>query len=471
MDLSLPYIKVYVRNRSDGGDLLHHENRPDTETQSQPRNTRRYISVKIKFIISHVIALLWTLFAIIISIPWIHDLGDLVTWPVAILIIMGLSYIPGYMNAFMISSLLMDRQPKMKELYPTDPLTILVACYNEEAGIADTLRYIAIQDYIGSIRVVVVDNNSTDRTVESAQEAADALGLHLTVIHEPMPGKNHALNHALDYVETELMITLDADTLLHKSAVRYIVARYNSAPEDVCAVAGAVLVRNSRGKFLARMQEWDYFLGIASIKRLQGLFQGTLVAQGAFSLYRTEVVRQVEGWPDAIGEDIVLTWRFLGNGWKVYFEPLAVAFTDVPESMHHFFRQRSRWARGMLEALKVIKPWQQPSYYTRYLTLCNLVMPFLDTVYTFVWLPSLVLAMFGFYWIVGPATLLVLPLTFGANFILYLYQRRVFRTLNLRIRRNITGFFAYVLLYQIIMSPVSVWGYVQETLKLNRVWK
>jgi poly-beta-1,6-N-acetyl-D-glucosamine synthase len=77
-----------------------------------------------------------------------------------------------------------------------------------------------------------------------------------------------------------------------------------SAPSDVQAVAGSVLVRNS---LWTRMQEWDYFLGIASVKRMQGLYQGTLVAQGAFSLYRTEAVLAAGGWPDAIGEDIVLT--------------------------------------------------------------------------------------------------------------------------------------------------------------------
>ncbi|USB33544.1 glycosyltransferase [Paenibacillus sp. YPG26] len=432
---------------------------------------RRYISVQKKFYFSHILALIWMAASIVLSIPWVQDLGLLFTLPVALFIVIGISYIPGYMNAFMISSLLFDRQPKMKEQNPAEPITILVACYNEEAGVADTLRYIAAQDYQGELQVIVIDNNSADRTAAVAVETGESLGLSLRVIHESTPGKNHALNSALEHVHTELMITLDADTLLHKSAIRYLVGRYVSSPSDVCAVAGAVLVRNSRGKFLAKVQEWDYFLGIASIKRLQGLFQGTLVAQGAFSLYRTRSVIEVEGWPDAIGEDIVLTWRFLGRGWKVYFEPLAVAFTDVPENLHHFFRQRSRWARGMIEALKVVKPWQQPSPYTRYLTFCNLVMPYLDVVYTLVWLPGLILAFFGYYWIVGITTLLVLPLTFCVNFILYIYQRGVFKRLNLRIRKNALGFIAYVLLYQIIMSPVSVWGYVQEAFKLNRVWK
>ena len=68
-----------------------------------------------------------------------------------------------------------------------------------------------------------------------------------------------------------------------------------------------------------------------SIKRMQGLFQGTLVAQGAFSIYKTEIVKSLDGWSDAIGEDIVLTWQMLMKNNRVYFEPLAVSFTDVQE--------------------------------------------------------------------------------------------------------------------------------------------
>jgi len=116
--------------------------------------------------------------------------------------------------------------------------------------------------------------------------AGKALNLNVRVVREEERGKYNALNRGLKEVKTDYLITLDADTLLHPSAIRYIMARIKSAPSDVCAVAGAVLVRNSRENIWARLQEWDYFLGIASIKRMQGLYQGTLVAQGAFSLYK-----------------------------------------------------------------------------------------------------------------------------------------------------------------------------------------
>ncbi|SHI81136.1 glycosyltransferase family 2 protein [Lutispora thermophila] len=432
---------------------------------------KKYMAVKSKFWIGHAVAVIWTTFSIIVSLHWISDLGQLVSLPVAVFIIAGISYLPGYINAFMVVSLLLDRQPSFKVSDPDIPITIIIACHNEKENIGSALEYIKQQDYGGIIKVIVVDNNSSDETAKIAMEFAEKLSLPIQILRESKPGKNHALNKALDYVDTEYVITLDADTILHKSAVRYLVSRIKSAPKGVCAVAGAVLVRNSRQNFIARIQEWDYFLGIASIKRLQGLYQGTLVAQGAFSLYETRVIKALNGWPDAIGEDIVLTWNFLKNNSMVYFEPLAVAFTEVPVTLKHLSRQRSRWARGMIEALKLIKPWKQPIMYVKYMTGINFIMPYLDFIYTFCWIPGLVLAFFGKFWIVGPYTLFVLPLCMIQNGILYNYQKRVFKRLGLKIRKNKLGFVFYVLFYQMLMSPMSILGYIQEILNLSRVWK
>jgi biofilm PGA synthesis N-glycosyltransferase PgaC len=430
-----------------------------------------YISVPVKFWLSHLFSILWTSFSIYVSLPWLNALAEVTAFPAALLIISGVAYIPGYLNAFLVAGLILDRQPPFKDEYPTKDITVLIAARNEGDRIADTIEYIAKQDYTGKIKILVIDNGSSDNTAANALAAGKSLNLDLEVIREETPGKFNALNTGLKHTKTDLVITLDADTLLHESAIRYLVARIISAPKKVCAVAGSVLVRNSRNSILTRIQEWDYFLGIASIKRLQGLYQGTLVAQGAFSLYRTESIREAGGWPDAIGEDIVLTWNLLKNGELTYFEPLAVAFTDVPTTLKAFSKQRSRWARGMIEALKQIKPWQLPHTYAKYLTGINLVMPFLDFSYTFFWLPGLIMAFFGIYWIVGPMTLLVIPLTLLSYSILYNYQSHVFKRLDLKVRKNKFGFIIFTMFYQIIMSPVSVWGYLQEFLNLRRIWK
>lgn len=81
--------------------------------------------------------------------------------------------------------------------------------------------------------------------------------------------------------------------------------------------------------------------------------------------------------------------------------------------------------KGMIEGLKAIKPWEQPLVYTKYLTGVNLIMPFMDIIYTLFWIPGLVLALFGHYWIVGPMTVLVLPLTLISFGILYFYQKNL----------------------------------------------
>jgi biofilm PGA synthesis N-glycosyltransferase PgaC len=414
----------------------------------------------------------WLALSVWLSLPWLRDTSDAVGVVPAVSLLLFVAWIPGLLVAFLTVSLLIDRQPALRVISPTDPVTIIVAARNERMSISDTLERIAAQDHAGPITILLADNGSDDGTAVVAAEAATRLGLDFAVVREQRPGKSHALNAALTAVRTALVITVDADTALHHGAVRALVARLRAAPPDVSAVAGAVLVRNSRASIWTRMQEWDYFLGIASIKRMQGLYQGTLVAQGAFSLYRTEELRAVGGWPDAIGEDIVVTWELMRRGGRVYFEPLAVAFTDVPERFRQFARQRARWARGMIEGLRAVPPWRQPRGMTRVMTGVDLVIPLLDLTYTFVWLPGLLLACFGVYWIVGPYTLLVLPLTLLANLLLYRYQlRQVFAPLRLRVRSNRSGYLLYIVAYQMIMSPVSVLGYAQEVLGLRRRWK
>ncbi len=445
----------------------------DAET-SQPsiRARRFYLGPQWKFALAAFFASLWLGGSIWISRPWIHELARIISYVPALLVVTLLAFVPGFVVAMLAASLLLDRQPPFKILHPSNPITVLIAARNEEVGIGETLRYLANQDYDGRMSVVLVDNGSTDATVEMARKVGMDAGLNLRIVSESRLGKSHALNRGLRSVRTNLVVTVDADTLLHRSALRLLVSRLESSMPSVTAVAGCVLVRNSRRNLWTRLQEWDYFLGIASVKRMQGLFQTTLVAQGAFSLYRTKEVRRVGGWPDAIGEDIVLTWQLMRSGARIYYEPLAVAFTSAPETMHHFARQRARWARGMLEGLRTVPPWRQQRGFAKILTAIDLLIPLLDCTYVLVWIPGLLLACFGIFWIVGPVTVAVLPVTLAVYGLLFRFQRRqVFEPLGLRVRRNGLGFFLFVVMYQLVMSSVSVVGYGQQLVGTRRRWK
>ena len=119
------------------------------------------------------------------------------------------------------------------------PLTVIVAAWNEEDAIDLTLDQ-SRGPYPGALEVVLADNNSTDRTAERAQAAAERLGLDYRRCFEPEAGKHHALNTALAEVTTPLVVTIDADTLPHPRALTYLIRARRAAPRtSTCAPAPA----------------------------------------------------------------------------------------------------------------------------------------------------------------------------------------------------------------------------------------
>ena len=123
------------------------------------------------------------------------------------------------------------------------------------------------------------------------------------------------------------------------------------------------------------MQGWDYRLGINGVKRMQSAYNSALVAQGAFSAYWTDDLRAVGGWPDAIGEDIVLTWTLMDSRGIVQYEPCALAFTAAPRQVVQLMRQRSRWARGMFESLGRLPPRRQPRVLAKLVSSIDYLVP------------------------------------------------------------------------------------------------
>jgi len=433
----------------------------------QPRSGL-YLPVKVKFWISTTFALTWVAASSVIAQHWLSDLSKVVGYEAAIVIIFFIALLPGFLNAHILSSVVLDRPPALDLDLNFPKVTLLIAAYNEAQNIAETFRGIKGQDYRGDIEIIVVDDGSTDGTVEMLR-SFDLDNLKIILANHG--GKAHALNEGLKHVTQDIVVCIDADTFLHPQALRRIVARFLTDPADTAAVAGCVLVKNSRSTFMSRLQEWDYFTGIASAKRQQSLYQGTLVAQGAFSAFRTKLVKAQQGWPAVIGEDIVLTWSLIKSGWRIGFEPSAIGFTTAPETLNGFYRQRKRWARGMIEGLKQHghMVWSN-SRLSSFFVGIDFIIPFIDLFYAFVFLPGVILALFGYFYIVGPSTLLVLPLAFLIVLVMYKKQKAVFNELGLKVRQNFVGFFVYMLVYQVLMSPICVIGYSQELLGLAKKW-
>ena len=435
-----------------------------------------YVPVKGKLVISQILATLWVFFSIYVAQPWINDLAETFTLPIAWSIVAGIAIIPGWANAFLVAGLLLDHRPRYDPHSDLPPVTLLVAAYNEEEFIGETLDSVFNQQYRGELEVIVIDDGSVDATVTAAWEAyehsAQDSDHRFKLVSMPVnSGKSNALNRGLKEATHDIIVTIDADTYLFQESLARIVINLVDGPSNTAAIAGTVLVRNSRGSLLARLQEWDYFLGIAVVKRIQSLYQGTLVAQGAFSAYRKAAILEAGGWADRVGEDIVLTWAFHERGYRVGYAENAYAFTNVPETYAQFFRQRRRWARGLIEAFKCHpRVLVRPRLVSPFI-IFNFFFPYLDFVYLTVFIPGLLAAVFfQYYAIVGIMTLLLLPLMLMINILMLYNQRRIFRRHGLRIRKNMMGAIFYMLTYQLIMAPASFLGYISEFLNVKRSW-
>jgi biofilm PGA synthesis N-glycosyltransferase PgaC len=220
------------------------------------------------------------------------------------------------------------------------------------------------------------------------------------------------------------------------------------------------------------MQGWDYRLGINGVKRTQAAYNSALVAQGAFSAYWTDDIRAVGGWPDAIGEDIVLTWSLMDSRGLVQYEPCALGATLVPRGLRHFMRQRSRWARGMIEGIRINPPQRQPRVLAKVVCGIDYLVPFLDIGYVFFWLPGVVLFIFGYPLLFSWWSMLIIPITLSVYGLLRRWQdRNVFQRLDFHPEPDRRGFFGYLFGYQALTSAASLRGYVQQLAGAARRWR
>jgi biofilm PGA synthesis N-glycosyltransferase PgaC len=164
-------------------------------------NERRF-TVQVKFYFAISLACMWVALAVVLSLPWLHGLSNQIGEIPALASVGVLAYLPGLIMAFLLFSLMQDKQPPFRLQTSITPVTVLIAARNEANNIGPTLRTISMQDYGGPISVIVVENASTDSTDEAAREAAAELNLDCTVINEPRPRKFNALNRGLNHVTT-----------------------------------------------------------------------------------------------------------------------------------------------------------------------------------------------------------------------------------------------------------------------------
>jgi cellulose synthase/poly-beta-1,6-N-acetylglucosamine synthase-like glycosyltransferase/peptidoglycan/xylan/chitin deacetylase (PgdA/CDA1 family)/spore germination protein YaaH len=229
-------------------------------------------------------------------------------------------------------------------------VAVLIPAYNEETVIVRTIRSVLNSDY-KNLHVMVVDDGSRDRTLEVAETAyaREIAAGHVQVFTKENEGKAAALNYALDRMDDEIFVGIDADTLIAADAISKLIPHFQDP--RIGAMAGNAKVGN-RVNLWTSWQALEYITSQNFERRALDLLHVVTVVPGAIGAWRTAPVKAAGGYPlNTVAEDADLTMNLIEQGWKVDYEDRALAFTEAPINAKGLMRQRFRWSFGTLQAI------------------------------------------------------------------------------------------------------------------------
>jgi cellulose synthase/poly-beta-1,6-N-acetylglucosamine synthase-like glycosyltransferase len=241
------------------------------------------------------------------------------------------------------SRLCLPRRQK-RELQHAPKVSILIPAFNEQELILDSIHGALSQNY-PNFEVIVIDDGSTDLTAYLATTQPVQL-----LRQGQNTGKAAALNRGLAAATGEVIVVCDADGYLDPDAVGHLV-RALSDPQTAGA-AGQVRLFQSH-EWLRRFQVMEYTANQGLLKLAMYATTGTvLVAPGPVSAFRADILRGLGGVPgETLTEDFDLTLALVCRGFRVVYEPRAIAYTDAPRSDAELQSQRIRWGRGGFQVL------------------------------------------------------------------------------------------------------------------------
>ncbi|MEH7112634.1 glycosyltransferase [Neobacillus niacini] len=267
------------------------------------------------------------------------------------------------------------------------PLTILVPCYNEESIIKTTILGVGGLNY-KNYQYILINDGSSDHTFDIMEEMLD-LEIHkikpnngdlvfstvkgiyrskkdprIVVIDKFNGGKADSLNAGITYADNDLVITLDADSILDEKALQVI----NRAFEDpnLIAAGGTVNVLQGRRlrngtlkptlkvKSIVKLQIAEYFRGFFIYKASLATVDALSIISGAFGIFKKDILIKVGGYRKTVGEDIDITlkvqqYKSKKTGLKVAYIPEAICYTEVPETWKGLYNQRIRWQKAFMD--------------------------------------------------------------------------------------------------------------------------
>lgn len=237
--------------------------------------------------------------------------------------------------------------PELPE-YPF--VSILVPCYNESSNVIETFSALADMHY-PNYEILAINDGSSDDTGEQLEAVAKTIPRMRVVQLATNQGKAVALKAGAVAAKGEFLVCIDGDAILDHYAVTWIMSHFVNSPR-VGAVTGNPRIR-TRSTLLGRIQVGEFSAIVGLLKRAQRIYGRLFTVSGVIGAYRRRALHSIGYWNElTITEDIDVSWRLQLKHWDVRFEPHALCWILMPETLSGLFKQRLRWAVGGGEAFK-----------------------------------------------------------------------------------------------------------------------
>ncbi|WP_249847557.1 poly-beta-1,6-N-acetyl-D-glucosamine synthase [Aggregatibacter actinomycetemcomitans] len=271
-------------------------------------------------------------------------------------------------------------------------ISLMVPCYNEGNNLDESIPHL-LQLRYPNYELIFINDGSKDNTAEVIDRWA-AKEPRITALHQENQGKASALNHGLTVAKGKYVACIDGDAVLDYYALDYMVQALEQDPK-YAATTGNPRVRN-RSTILGRLQVSEFSSIIGLIKRAQGLMGTIFTVSGVCCLFRKDVMEEIGRWStNMITEDIDISWKIQIAGYNIMYEPRALCWVLMPESIKGLYKQRLRWAQGGAETImkyfSKIWHWRNRRLWPMYIEY------FATVIWAFLWVLLAVIALIQKY--------------------------------------------------------------------------
>lgn len=245
-----------------------------------------------------------------------------------------------------------NRRRRFLTKFHENPLvSVIVPAYNEGVVLRNSVTSVLSSSY-RRLEVVIVDDGSTDNTWEVMTELAGR-DSRVRILRQANSGKGAALNNGIRVSRGEVLMFVDADGVFLADTIKEMLLAMDH--EQVGAVCGDDRPVNL-DRPLTQMLALFSHAGCSVVRRALSFLRVLPIVSGNIGAFPKHVIEEVGGFNEhTLGEDLELTWRIHRAGYDVRFQPLAVVHAESPSTMRALWRQRVRWARGLLQTMRLQK--------------------------------------------------------------------------------------------------------------------